>query len=140
MGETYALAVLVTEDEASLIVLLDSPRRREAAELCYHVLPAHSRAISKITKAPGITRSNTNWKNGVTWVISGAPPARPSLGAPIFFRLTPHGGCDRILDLEPVIEAARTVRRTETFRDNAFAAEGAGVLKDDRSLRRRNAC
>jgi hypothetical protein len=105
-------------------------RRRSAI----HVLPVHSRTASKITKAPRITRANTNSKNGEKLVISGMPPARPSFGAPIFFRLTPHGGCDRILDLEPVIDAARTVRRTEAFRDNAFAAEGAGVLEDDRAF------
>jgi hypothetical protein len=42
------------------------PWRREAATaIRHHVLPVQSRAASKITKAPGMTRANANWKNGV---------------------------------------------------------------------------
>ena len=76
------------------------------ATLSHHVLPVHSRVTSKMTKAPGITRSNTNSKNGERLFISGAPPARPSLGAPIFFRLALHGRRRRVLDLDPMINSA----------------------------------
>jgi hypothetical protein len=36
-----------------------------ATAIRHHVLPVQSRAASKITKAPGMTRANANWKNGV---------------------------------------------------------------------------
>ena len=57
-------------------------------------------------EAPGITRSNTNPKNGERLFISGAPSARPSLDAPIFFRLALHGRRRRVLDLDPMIDSA----------------------------------
>ena len=59
------LLVGVADDEARR-GLLDRPGRREAATaIRHHVLPLQSRVASKITKAPGMTRANANWKNGV---------------------------------------------------------------------------
>jgi hypothetical protein len=57
------LPVIVADDEARAVVF-DIPWRRESA-LC-HYLPVHSRAASKITNAPGMTRPNANPKNGDT--------------------------------------------------------------------------
>ena len=55
---------------------------------------------------------------------------RSSCPAPIFFGLTPHRRRCRILDLEPVIDPSRAVRRAEPLRDDAFATKRAGVLVD----------
>ena len=55
-------------------------------------------------------------------------PSGSALAAPIFLRLAPHRRRRRILDLEPVIDAAGAVGRTEALRDDPLAAEGAGVL------------
>jgi hypothetical protein len=58
-----------------------------------------------------------------------SPPATPA--APIFFRFALQGRRLRILDLEPVIHSAGTVRRAEALRHDALAAEIADVLVDD---------
>jgi hypothetical protein len=60
------LPVIVADDEAQAVVF-DIPWQRESA-LCHH-LPVQSKATSKIIKAPGMTRANTNSKNGATPVI-----------------------------------------------------------------------
>jgi hypothetical protein len=96
--------------------------RLGSAALCHHVLPVHSRAASKITIAPGTTRANTNSKNGETLVISGTPPARPSLFPPIFLGLAPHRRRGRVLDLEPMVDTAGAIWRTEALGHDALAA------------------
>src|SRR5262245_38272063 len=75
--------------------VLVQPRRRGLSAtnyrspiLAHHVSPVHSNAISKMTKAPGATRSNVNSKNGVKcvmrliyWWLNGkqiAPAATPN--------------------------------------------------------------
>ena len=40
-----------------------------ALVLGHHVLPVNRSAASKITKAPGMTRANANWKNGVKCIM-----------------------------------------------------------------------
>src|SRR5262249_48553410 len=55
---------------------------------------------------------------------------RSSRPAPIFFGLTLDRRRRRILDLEPVIDPSRAVRRAEPLRDNAFATKRAGMLVD----------
>jgi hypothetical protein len=59
------LAVLVTEDEARLIVLLDCPRRREAARAGHHGLAVSSTAVSRIAKVPMPIMTRTNSNNGM---------------------------------------------------------------------------
>jgi hypothetical protein len=53
----------------------------------------------------------------------------PSL-PPILFRLSLHGGCVRVLHLEPVGRAAGAVGRVLPLGDDALQAELAGVAED----------
>jgi hypothetical protein len=39
------------------------------AVIRHHVLLVQTRATSKISKAPGMTKPNANWKNGVMCII-----------------------------------------------------------------------
>src|SRR6476660_7349668 len=54
-----------------------------------------------------------------------------SLAAPILLRLTSNRRCRRVLDLEPMVDPAGAVRRTEPLRDDALAAERAGMFEED---------
>src|SRR5262249_50212399 len=58
------------------------------------------------------------------------PAAFPPLATPIFFGLALHRWRCRILDLKPVIDPSRAVRRAAPLRDNAFATKRASVLVD----------
>jgi hypothetical protein len=60
------LPVVVADDESRSVVF-DVPGWCESA-LC-HFLPVRSRAASKITNAPGMTRPNANPKNGDTAIM-----------------------------------------------------------------------
>src|SRR5580700_4620682 len=57
--------------------------------------------------------------------------SRPSQRGVLSGRLAAHGGRSRVLDFEPVVDAAVAVGRTEAFRDDTFAPKGAGVPEDD---------
>ena len=50
------------------------------------------------------------------------------------FRLPFHGRRHRVLDLEPMVDAAGPIVRAEALRDDPLAAERAGVLEDDRPI------
>ena len=65
------LPVVIAHDKASL-GFFGGPRRREAARSRHYVSPVQSRAASKISKAPGMTRAHANPKNGVMYVIATA--------------------------------------------------------------------
>src|SRR5215469_9823912 len=93
---------------------------RWAAALCHHVGGA-----SKTTKAPGAIRTRRMAR-------SGTP--RPSLTAPLLFDLTLHCRRRRVLDLEPMVDAAGAIRRAESLRHDALATERTGVLKDNRAI------
>ena len=53
----------------------------------------------------------------------------------LLLRLTLHRRSLRVLELEPVRRAARSIGRAEPLRDDALAAELAGVLEHDHALR-----
>jgi len=57
---------------------------------------------------------------------------RPS--RPILFGLTRHCWRRRVLDLDPTIAAAWSVRRPKAFRHDALAAELAGMLVNDSAV------
>src|SRR5215510_10756593 len=88
--------------------------------LCHHIGGA-----SKTTKAPGAIRTRRMAR-------SGTP--RPSLTAPLLLDLTLHCRCGRVLDLEPMVDAAGAIRRAEPLRHDALATESAGVFEDSRSI------
>ena len=75
------LLVSVSNDETRVVLVLDGPRRREVAALGHHVLAINRSAASKISKAPGTTRSNTNSKNGEKVVIFRRPESAPRSAA-----------------------------------------------------------
>ena len=75
------------------------------------------------------TKSSGLPSRGVIEAIRGFRGRSASQSTPILFRLAPHGGRRRVLDLEPLIDAAEAVGRAKAFRVDAFAAEGAGVLE-----------
>jgi len=60
--------------------------------------------------------------------------------AALVTRLRPENGSSRtrkrgwILDLEPVLEPTRAVRRAEPLRDDALVAKRAGVFEDDLAI------
>jgi hypothetical protein len=76
-----------------------------------------------MTKAPGMTRANVNPKNGVTCIISDTTPARPSLGAPIFFGLATAGNGDRWGD--PCRD--RSARKSKSIRPAPKSCSPGGV-------------
>ena len=53
---------------------------------------------------------------------------------PILFGLAGHGRRRRVLDLDPTIAAAWSVRRPKAFRHDALAAELAGMLVNDSAV------
>src|SRR5262249_5984313 len=108
--------------------------RRGSGAIGHQVSLVHRSAASRMTNAPGMTRANVNPKNDVTCVISGTPPARPSLGSPILFGLAFYRWRGRVLDLEPVIDAAGAIMRSEPLRDDALAAERARMAEDARAV------
>jgi hypothetical protein len=52
------------------------------------------------------------------------------IAAPILLGLASYRWRRRVLNLEPVVDAAGPVWRTEPLRDDPLAAERAGVLED----------
>jgi len=62
---------------------------------------------------------------------AGSGAASP---APIFLGFARDRGRCRVLDLYPAASAAGVVRRADTLRHNALAAERAGALVEDRPL------
>jgi hypothetical protein len=60
-----------------------------------------------------------------------SPRVTASPVAPVLFGLTSDRGRARIFDLHPMRRAPGTIKRAEPLRDNALAAELAGVLKDN---------
>src|SRR4029079_18047306 len=54
--------------------------------------------------------------------------------APILLSFALHRRCRRVFQLQPVIDPTSAIRRSEPFRHDAFAAKGAGVLKDRRAV------
>ena len=60
-------------EETHVVRVLDGPSGGKRWAFGHHVLPVHSRATSKITKAPGMTRANANWKNGVMCISRQKP-------------------------------------------------------------------
>src|SRR5262249_16537322 len=50
---------------------------------------------------------------------------------PILLRFSLHRWCFRVLELEPVLRAARAVARAEPLRHDAFKAKLADVAKHD---------
>jgi hypothetical protein len=73
-------------------------------------------------------------------VTSGTPPAHPSLGAPIFFRLALHGWRRRILDLEPMIDSARPKALREYGFSDADIARFLGENDDPKRSARTSDC
>jgi hypothetical protein len=63
------------------------------------------------------------------------PPAF-SLCAPILLGLALHGRRRRVLHLQPVIDPTSAIRRSEPFRNDAFATERASLLEDDLAVTR----
>ena len=85
-------------------------------------------------------RLRESLKEGLICVGDVIRSALASIGSyPNLPRLALHRWRRRVLDLEPVIDAARTIVRAEPLRDDAFAAERAG-MPEDASRRRRAKC
>ena len=57
-------------------------------------------------------------------------PVAPSLVTPVLFRLPFDRWRCWVLALEPVLDQAGAIGGTESLRDDALAAERAGVLED----------
>jgi hypothetical protein len=68
---------------------------------------------------------------------AASSPARHALAVPILLRFAPHGGRPRVLDLEPMVDAAGPIRRAEAFRHDALTAELAGMMENKRAFRHR---
>jgi len=58
-------------------------------------------------------------------------PAYPALTPPIFLGLASHRRCRRVLDLEPIANAAGAILRAQPLRHDPLAAERASVVEDD---------
>src|SRR6516164_3182248 len=87
-----------------------------------------------------MTASRTQKLSGViSSTVQGGGKRRPSAAiastAPILFGLALYCRRRWILDLKPVVDAARPIVRTKPLRDNAFTAKSAGVLHAARRRR-----
>ena len=65
---------------------------------------------------------------------SSFPAQQLRLIGPFFLGLARDSGRRWVLDFQPTNGSARAIRRAEALRHDALAAEGAGLLEDDRSI------
>ena len=68
-------------------------------------------------------------------VRMGPATRRGALAVPILLRFTRHCWRGRVLDLQPAVSAPGAVRRAQTLRHDALAAERTSLAVDDRAIR-----